>query len=105
MTEHRVVITTTGSAEAAEALARGVVEARLAACVQIVGPVTSVYRWEGAVQTDQEWQCVVKTTAERLDELAAHIRGHHEYELPEVVAIPVVGGLPEYLAWVTEETS
>jgi periplasmic divalent cation tolerance protein len=61
------VITTTDSAEAAEELGRGIVEARLGACVQIVGPIRSIYRWAGGIQNDQEWQCWVKTSADRLD--------------------------------------
>jgi periplasmic divalent cation tolerance protein len=101
---HCAVITTTDSAEAAEELGRGIVEARLGACVQIVGPIRSIYRWEGAVQIDQEWQCWVKTSADRLDALAEHIKKNHSYDTPEVVALPIVGGSDEYLSWVTDET-
>jgi periplasmic divalent cation tolerance protein len=99
-----VVTTTVDSAEAAEALARGIVEARLGACVQIV-PIRSVYRWDGEVRVDAEWQCVVKTSAIRADELVAHIKAHHTYDVPEVIVTPVVGGNDDYLAWVSEETS
>ncbi|MBM7861999.1 divalent-cation tolerance protein CutA [Lentzea nigeriaca] len=96
--------TTVDSEEAAESLARGIVGARLGACVQIV-PIRSVYRWEGEVRVDAEWQCVVKTSAIRADELVAHIKAHHTYDVPEVVVTPVVGGNDDYLAWVSEETS
>ncbi|HEX7302516.1 MAG TPA: divalent-cation tolerance protein CutA [Lentzea sp.] len=96
--------TTVGSEEAAESLARNIVEARLGACVQIV-PIRSVYRWEGEVHVDAEWQCVVKTSAIRADELVAHIKAQHTYDVPEVVVTPVVGGNDDYLAWVSEETS
>jgi periplasmic divalent cation tolerance protein len=95
------VITTTDSAEAAEELGRGVVEAHLGACVQIVGPIRSIYRREGG---DQEWQCWVKTSADRLDALIEHIKKNHSYDTPEVVALPIVGGSDEYLSWVTGET-
>ena len=99
-----VVTTTTGSDEAAESLAKGIVEARLGACVQIV-PIRSVYRWEGEVRVDAEWQCIVKTSATRVDELVAHINANHTYDVPEVIVTPVVGGNDDYLAWVSEETS
>ncbi|MDX3664120.1 divalent-cation tolerance protein CutA [Streptomyces sp. ID05-26A] len=99
-----VVTTTVGSEEAAESLAKGIVEARLGACVQIV-PIRSVYRWDGEVRVDAEWQCVVKTSTTRVDELVAHIKTHHTYDVPEVVVTPVAGGNDDYLAWVLEETS
>ncbi|GGU52164.1 divalent-cation tolerance protein CutA [Lentzea flava] len=99
-----VVTTTVDSEEAAESLAKGIVEARLGACVQIV-PIRSVYRWEGEMRVDAEWQCVVKTSAIRADELVAHIKAHHTYDVPEVIVSPVVGGNDDYLAWVSEETS
>ena len=98
------VITTTDSAEAAAGLGRGIVEARLGACVQIVGPIRSIYRWKGDVQNDQEWQCWIKTSTDRLDALTEHIKKHHNYDIPEVVALPIVGGSDDYLSWVTDET-
>jgi periplasmic divalent cation tolerance protein len=104
MSSASVVTTTVDSAEAAESLARGIVEARLGACVQIV-PIRSVYRWGGEVRVDAEWQCVVKTSAIRADELVAHIKANHSYDVPEVIVTPVVGGNDDYLTWVSEETS
>lgn len=104
MSDVSVVTTTVDSAEAAESLARGVIEARLGACVQIV-PIRSVYRWDGEVRVDAEWQCVVKTSTIRVDDLVAHIKAHHTYDVPEVVVTPVTGGNDDYLAWVSEETS
>ncbi|GAA1342621.1 divalent-cation tolerance protein CutA [Saccharothrix algeriensis] len=101
---HVVVITTTDSEEAAAALARSVVEARLAACVQIGPPVRSVYRWDGALREDREWQLWIKTAYDRLDELTGFVRAAHSYDTPEVLALPVLGGDPDYLAWVTAET-
>ncbi|GGN20975.1 divalent cation tolerance protein [Lentzea pudingi] len=99
-----VVTTTVGSEDAAESLAKGIVGARLGACVQIV-PIRSIYRWDGEVRVDAEWQCVVKTSTTRVDELVAHIKAHHTYDVPEVVVTPVTGGSDDYLAWVSEETS
>lgn len=104
MSDVSVVTTTVDSAEAAESLAKGVIEARLGACVQIV-PIRSVYRWDGEVRVDAEWQCVVKTSTIRVDDLVAHIKAHHTYDVPEVVVTPVTGGNDDYLAWVSEETS
>ncbi|MFF5896079.1 divalent-cation tolerance protein CutA [Streptomyces argenteolus] len=99
------VLTTTDSEEKARALARGAVDARLAACAQISGPVTSVYRWEGAVETGEEWQVLFKTTPHRYDELEAHLVAAHDYETPEIIATPVVRGSARYLAWVSAETA
>ena len=104
MSDVSVVTTTVDSAETAESLAKGVVEARLGACVQIV-PIRSVYRWDGEVRVDAEWQCVVKTSTIRVDDLVAHIKAHHTYDVPEVIVTPVLGGNDDYLAWVSEETS
>ena len=101
---HCAVITTTDSLDGAEVLARGIVDARLGACVQIVGPIRSVYRWEGEVHSEQEWQCWIKTSADRLDELTGYIKKNHSYDVPEVVALPIVGGSTDYLSWVTNET-
>lgn len=115
MTDTRVVVTTTDSAEEAERLARVLVEARLAACVQIVGPVRSAFRWDGAsgatgedrgaVSVETEWQVVAKTAVSRTDDLTARLVAEHTYEVPEVIVLPVVGGHGPYLAWVTEETA
>ncbi len=101
---HCAVITTTDTAESAEELARGIVKARLGACVQIVGPIRSLYPWEGDVQNDQEWQCWIKTSIDRLDALTEYIKKNHSYDVPEVVALPIVGGSEDYLRWITDET-
>lgn len=98
------VETTVDSRDGAERLARSVVEHRLAACAQVSGPITSFYRWEGRVRADEEWTVVVKTAADRLDELTAHLGEVHPYDVPEVVAVPVTGGNPAYLEWVRDET-
>lgn len=104
MSEHVRVETTIDSVDGAASLARSAVEARLVACAQVVGPIVSTYRWEGSVTTDQEWLVVLKTAADRLDDLVAHLRSVHPYDVPEVVATPVVGGNPDYLGWLSSET-
>jgi periplasmic divalent cation tolerance protein len=104
MPTHAVVTTTVDSQAAADALARAVVEARAAACAQVVGPITSTYWWDGEVTTGQEWQVVCKTTADAVDRLTEVIRARHTYEVPEIVAVPVTGGNQDYLRWVTDET-
>ncbi|RFU83295.1 divalent-cation tolerance protein CutA [Streptomyces triticagri] len=96
------VLTTTDTEDKAAALARGAVESHLVACAQIVGPVTSVYRWEGAVETAREWQVVLKTTSSRYPELEEWIIRTHDYDVPEILATPVTGS-PDYLAWVHRE--
>ncbi|UZI31398.1 divalent-cation tolerance protein CutA [Streptomyces sp. CA-278952] len=99
------VLTTTDSEDKADALARSAVEARLAACAQISAPVTSVYRWQNAIETTEEWQVLFKTTAERYDELEEHLQREHDYETPEIIALPVIRGSAGYLGWVTAETA
>ncbi|TQM84731.1 periplasmic divalent cation tolerance protein [Saccharothrix saharensis] len=101
---HVVVITTTDSEDAAGTLAKAIVEARLAACVQVSGPVRSVYRWDGEVHDDREWQLWIKTAYDRVDELTEFVEARHSYDVPEVLALPVLGGNADYLAWVTEQT-
>ncbi|MFD7923635.1 divalent-cation tolerance protein CutA [Streptomyces sp. NPDC059740] len=103
--EFLAVLTTTDSEEAARRLAADAVERRLAACAQVDGPVTSVYRWEGTVETDTEWRVLYKTTAARYPALEAHLRSVHTYETPEVIATPVTAGSDAYLAWLRTETA
>lgn len=104
MTEHAIVITTTDSQQEATRLASMAVDAGLGACAQIVGPITSVYRWDGAVQSDQEWRVEVKTAADRVEALTEQLRGEHSYDVPEIVATPVEGGSAAYLDWLITET-
>ncbi|MGW7518949.1 divalent-cation tolerance protein CutA [Streptomyces sp. NPDC054796] len=99
------VLTTTDSEEKARALAAGAVEQRVAACAQISAPVTSVYRWEGEICDDPEWQVLFKTAAARYEALEAYIRQAHDYDVPEIIATPVVRGGADYLAWVEAETA
>lgn len=99
------VLTTTDSAEKAEALARGAVETRLAACAQISAPVTSVYRWQNEIKTEQEWQVLFKTTEACYAALEAHLVAAHDYDTPEIIATPVIRGSVAYLEWLDAETA
>jgi len=100
-----LVLTNLPDRAAAERLADILVEQRLAACVNILAPCRSVYRWKDSVQHDEEHPLLIKTTAERYAELEAALRAGHPYELPEIIAVPVERGLPAYLDWVAAETS
>ncbi|MGX8908470.1 divalent-cation tolerance protein CutA [Streptomyces netropsis] len=102
--QYLAVTTTTDSADHAHHLATTAIARRLAACAQIDGPVTSVYRWRGQVETAPEWRVVYKTTAARYPELESHLRAEHGYDTPEIIATPVTAGSAEYLRWLTEET-
>lgn len=98
-----VVLTTVPSRDAARTLARELVERRLVACANVVPGVVSIYRWEGAVQEDDEVLIVLKTRRDRTTELAGAIRELHTYDTPEVVVLPVDGGDRDYLSWVLRE--
>ena len=100
-----LVITNLPDRPSAERLADALLAKRLAACVNILAPCRSVYRWKDEVQHDEEHPVLVKTTAERYAELEAGIRALHPYELPEIIAVAIERGLPGYLAWVAAETS
>ena len=99
-----LVLTNLPDRAAAERLADALVEKRLAACVNILAPCRSVYRWKGAVQHDEEHPMLIKSTSEAYPALEAAIRAGHPYELPEIIAVPVERGLPAYLDWVAVET-
>ncbi|MFI1013896.1 divalent-cation tolerance protein CutA [Streptomyces sp. NPDC020965] len=101
--DHAVVTTTTATEAAARTLAARAVEERLAACAQIY-PISSVYRWEGAIAQDREWRVDFKTRGDLVERLSAFLTEHHDYETPEVIAVPVVAGSAGYLDWVTRET-
>ena len=99
-----LVLTNLPNRAAADTLAQHLVESRLAACVNILPACHSIYRWKGAVETAEEVPLLIKTTEARYPALAAAIRERHPYEIPEIVALPVTRGLPEYLAWLVAET-
>lgn len=102
--EALLVLTNLPDAASARILADHLVTARLAACVNILAPCRSVYRWQGAIEDAEEVPLLIKTTTARYAELEAAIRAGHPYELPEIVAVPLSRGLPAYLAWVATET-
>jgi periplasmic divalent cation tolerance protein len=99
-----IVLSTAGSPEEGERLARALVEERLAACVNLVPGVRSFYRWKGAVHSDDEVLLVIKSTRERFAALRVRVRELHGYELPELICLEPSGGDPEYLAWVAAES-
>ena len=98
------VITTVASAEEARRIAAALVEERLAACVQIVGPIESIYRWQGKVETATEWQCWIKTRRQHYGSVEAAVRRLHSYQLPEILAMPIIAGSEAYLKWLSDET-
>lgn len=100
-----LVLSTAPDARVADQLARGLVEARLAACVNLLPGATSVYRWEGRVESAEEVLMVIKTTAQRWSALQAHLAAHHPYQLPECVAIRPDAVEARYLAWMRAESS
>ncbi len=100
-----LVLTNLPDRASAEKLADALIEQRVAACVNILAPCDSVYRWKGAIRHDTEHPLLVKTSAARYPALEAAIRAAHPYELPEIIAVPVERGLPQYLDWVAHETA
>jgi periplasmic divalent cation tolerance protein len=101
MTDKRIVLTTAGSEEEARKIARHLVEKRLAACVNIIPQIESIYRWQGKVDSSREWLLLVKTTDERFPAVRDAIRELHSYELPECVVLNIEDGSSEYLQWLT----
>lgn len=99
-----LVLTNLPDRAAAERIAESLVGQKLAACVNILAPCRSVYRWKGELQRDEEHPMLIKTTAERYAALEQALRAAHPYELPEIIAVPIERGLPQYLAWVAGET-
>ena len=99
MSEPLVVLITAGSQEEAERIAQSLVAEMLAACVNVVPGVTSIYRWEGEVQRDQEWLLVAKSRRDVLDRLIERVQEIHSYDVPEIIALPLAGGSEPYLRW------
>ena len=100
MAEARIVLTTVGLMEKAEEIANGLVRRRLAACVNIIGPIRSIYHWKETIESEQEYLLVIKTTADRASSLAAAFAELHPYELPEHIELAVEGGSVPYLEWI-----
>ena len=103
MTHFVQVITTVANQEDGRRLAEQLVEERLAACVQIVGPLTSVYRWQGNIESAGEFQLLIKSSQNLYGELEAWLMANHPYEVPEILALPVVAGGGSYLDWLQKE--
>ena len=104
MSHARIVLTTAGSPEEARKIAHALVERRLAACVNIVPQIESVYRWQGKVESAAEWLLVIKTKADLFEQVRDAIKELHSYDLPECIMLEVAGGSEEYLKWIEENT-
>lgn len=100
---HLIVMTTLPEMEAAQDFARQLIEQSLAACVNVLPKMVSIYRWKQNIEHGDEHQLIMKTTEECYPQLEEFIRQHHPYELPEIIAIPVSAGLPDYLQWVSQQ--
>jgi periplasmic divalent cation tolerance protein len=96
-------MTAVGSAKDARKIAELLIDERLAACVQVIGPITSTYRWNGKVETAKEWLCLAKTRRDLYRRLMAALRKNHPYQVPEILALPVIAGNKDYLAWLNRE--
>jgi len=105
MTDKRIVLSTAGSEEEARKIARHLVERQLAACVNIIPQIESVYRWQGRVESNREWLLLIKTTAEKFTGVCGAIRELHSYELPECFAIAIDDGSTGYLQWMEESVT
>jgi periplasmic divalent cation tolerance protein len=105
MSQALQVATTTANKSDAERIARALVERRLAACVQVSGPITSTYRWQDAIETATEWLCTIKTTEANYDRVEATIRQLHTYDEPEIIALPIVAGSATYLDWLRDQVN
>ena len=103
MSEFVQITTTTGKRQDAEQIAAELVSRRLAACVQVSGPVVSTFRWQGKIETTEEWLCVIKTDRARLAAIQTAFETIHPYDVPEIVATPIVDGSAAYLKWLGEQ--
>jgi periplasmic divalent cation tolerance protein len=104
MSEAIVVLVTCGSEEQAANIANSLVEERLAACVNIISPVRSIYRWEGKSWDEKEWVVVIKTQKKRFQDLEKKVKSLHSYSVPEIIALPIIEGSAPYLKWLGENT-
>jgi periplasmic divalent cation tolerance protein len=104
MSEAIVVLVTCGSEEEATKIANSLVEERLAACVNMISPVRSIYRWEGKIWDEREWMLIIKTQRQRFEELEGKVKSFHSYSVPEIIALPIVEGASSYLNWLREMT-
>jgi periplasmic divalent cation tolerance protein len=105
MPECIVVFVTCGSEEEALKIAHSLVEERVAACVNLISPVRSIYRWEGKIWDEKEWILIIKTQKESFEELERKVKSLHSYSVPEIIGLPIVEGSSSYLQWLLEETT
>jgi periplasmic divalent cation tolerance protein len=103
MTEFIQITTTTGKRKDAEQIASELVSRRLAGCVQVNGPIVSTFRWQGNVETAEEWMCVIKTTRAQVAAIEDAFKQIHPYEVPEIIAAPIIVGSKAYLKWLGEQ--
>ena len=102
--EFIVVLVTCGSEEEALRIANALVEEHLAACVNLVSPIRSIYRWEGKIWDEKEWLLIIKTQKKRFQELEKIVKSLHSYSVPEIISLPIVKGSSSYLKWISENT-
>jgi periplasmic divalent cation tolerance protein len=104
MSDPMVVLVTCGSEEEAKKIANSLIEERLAACVNIISPVRSIYRWEGKIWDEKEWMLIIKTRKKRFEDLEKKVKSLHSYSVPEIIVLPIVKGSASYLKWLEEMT-
>lgn len=104
MNSYIQVITTISSKVEAEKISEALIKGRLAACVQIIGPIKSVYRWKGKIENAKEWACLIKTRKTFYKKVESAIRKIHPYEVPEIIAVSIADGSKDYLKWISSET-
>ena len=104
MSEPIIVLVTCGSEEEALKIANALVESRLAACVNLVAPIRSIYRWEERIWDEKEWLLIIKTQRDRFEDLEKKVKSLHSYSVPEIVSLPIVEGSSSYLDWIRENT-
>jgi periplasmic divalent cation tolerance protein len=103
MTEFLQITTTTSTRQDAEEIAAELVSRRLAGCVQVSGPIVSTFRWQGKTETAEEWMCTIKTSRDQFAAIQELLKQIHRYEVPELIATPIVGGSEAYLKWLEEQ--
>jgi periplasmic divalent cation tolerance protein len=105
MSEAIIVFVTCGSEEEAIKISYALVEEHVAACVNLIAPIRSIYRWEGKIWDEKEWLLVIKTQEKKFDDLAKRVKSIHSYSVPEIIALPIVEGSSSYLKWLVEMTT